>query len=615
MVAREKTLDIDTILVKDDIGVAIAERYQDWETRRQNQLQIWKEILQYVFATDTTQTTNSKLPWSNKTTIPKLCQIRENLFANYMAALFPKRKWWIWEGASTLDEMPDKKEAIEAFIGHVVTRNEFYDTMSRLVYDFIDHGNSFIMVEWQDKTVLTDTKEQVGYVGPIVRRISPLDLVMDPTASDFLSTPKILRSYVSLGALKDIMLKNSVDEDEKLKAEELFKYLKETREAFRGLTSGSLQVKDTIFQIAGFTSFQDYMTSGTAEVLTFYGDFYDSRNDKLYKNHVIMIVDRHKIVYMKPNTSSFGHPPIYHCGWRLRPDNLWAASPLENLVGMQYRIDHLENMKADCFDLIAYPPLLVRGYVEDFEWKPMERIIVGEGASVDMLAPDVQALQADNQIAILEAKMEEMSGSPREAMGFRTPGEKTKYEVQSLENAASRIFQSKIAYFERQIIDNTINALLEMGRRNLQSTTIRFFDDELKIALFKELTLKDITGNGRLRPIAARHFAEQANMVQNLTAFKNSAAGQDPSVRQHFSSIKEAKLWERLLELEDFKLVEPFIQISEQADQQMLANRAQEQVAIKTNTPTGYLPGDYDNETELPPDQGAGIIPGVVPGA
>jgi hypothetical protein len=39
--------------------------------------------------------------------------------------------------------------------------------------------------------------------------------------------------------------------------------------------------------------------------------------------------------------------------------------PLDNLVGMQYRIDHLENLKADVFDLIAFPPLKIKGYVED----------------------------------------------------------------------------------------------------------------------------------------------------------------------------------------------------------------------------------------------------------
>jgi len=52
-------------------------------------------------------------------------------------------------------------------------------------------------------------------------------------------------------------------------------------------------------------------------------------------------------------------------------------------------------------------------------------------------------------------------------MGFRSPGEKTKYEVQRLENASARIFQNKINQFEEQIVEPLLNAMLELARRNL----------------------------------------------------------------------------------------------------------------------------------------------------
>ena len=52
--------------------------------------------------------------------------------------------------------------------------------------------------------------------------------------------------------------------------------------------------------------------------------------------------------------------------------------PLDNLVGMQYRIDHLENLKADVFDQIAYPIIKIRGDVEDFDFEPAARIYMGE---------------------------------------------------------------------------------------------------------------------------------------------------------------------------------------------------------------------------------------------
>jgi len=250
-------------------------------------------------------------------------------------------------------------------------------------------------------------------------------------------------------------------------------------------------------------------------------------------------------------------------------------------------------MKADVFDLIAYPPVKIKGYVEDFTWGPMERIYVGDDGDVELLSPDVNTLNADTQIQILEMKMEEMAGSPREAMGFRTPGEKTKYEVQSLENAASRVFQHKIRHFEDHIIENILNAMLELARRNMTPTTIRAFDDTLKVATFSNLTKYDITGHGRLKPMASRHFAEKAAMLQNLTGFFNSPAGQDEEIKQHFSSIKLAQTMEKLLEIEQFKIVTPFIRISERADQAREQNNNEEQVLMEMQTPSGIAPGDF----------------------
>jgi len=135
-----------------------------------------------------------------------------------------------------------------------------------------------------------------------------------------------------------------------------------------------------------------------------------------------------------------------------------------------------------------------------------------------------------------------MAGAPKEAMGFRTPGEKTKYEVQRLENAASRVFQNKIKQFEEQITERVLNAMLELSRRNLTGVlTIQVFDDELKAASFKALTVEDITGVGRIRPVASRHFAEQAELIQNLTSMAGSPLF--PLVQPHISTVNLAKLF------------------------------------------------------------------------
>lgn len=591
-----KTLDIRALGVNPDrLAYEITRHWVQWNMFRQQKVVEWNEIRRYIYATDTSTTTNSQLPWKNKTTIPKLCQIRDNLYANYMASLFPKRKWLYWEGDKEESEAASKIQSIEGFMEWAIDRSDFKREIGKLVQDYIDYGNCFAMVDWVDNNITLPDRQQVGYVGPVPRRISPLDITFNPIATNFESSPKIIRSMLTVGELKKILEAESTAAD-KQDAKDIFDYLMNIRKNMSVANTGyDLSEKDSYLAVDGFTSWRKYLESSYVEVLTFYGDMYDVDNDVLLENHVITIVDRHKIISKKPNPSFFGTAPIWHAGWRPRQDNLWAMGPLDNLVGMQYRIDHLENLKADLMDLTVFPPLKVKGYVDEFDWGPMEKIFVGDDGDVEMLAPAVQALQVNSEIAQLSATMEEMAGSPKEAMGIRTPGEKTAYEVQRLESAAGRIFQAKISQFEEQIVEYLLNGMLELARRKMGPTVIRSFNDEMKVAEFQQLTAQDITGQGRLRPLAARHFAEKAEVIQNLTQFFSSAIGVDPEVRAHFSSIRLADMIEELLNLEDYRLVEPYIRLSEQADAQRLANSHNEQVNMEAMTPSGMAADDSTN--------------------
>src|SRR5678816_1357626 len=586
-----KTLDLTDVIQPDRLATRITEKWIEWDSMRQLKKNDWEEIRRYVYATSTDQTTNSSLPWKNKTTVPKLCQIRDNLYANYTATLFPQRKWLIWEANEKDSNSVHKRDAITNYMSWVISQPSFKHEMDKIILDYIDFGNCFSTVDWLDERVQReDGSVQSGYIGPVVRRISPLDIVFNPTAENFQSTPKIIKSIISLVELKELLNRMSNDENRE-EYEELFKYLKELRQNAKSFI-GDWQQKDNLYAIDGFTSFRDYLSSDVVEVLTFYGDLYDITDDNLMKNHVITVVDRHKLIGKKPNPSFFGYPPIFHVPWRKKQDNLWGMGPLDNLVGMQYRMDHVENMKADIFDLTTFPVQKVKGFVEDFVWQPGEKIFVSEEGDVEMMVPDVQALQANFEIQNLERLMEEMAGAPREAMGFRTPGEKTKYEVQRLENAAARVFQNKIKQFEEQIVEPLLNAMLEQARRNLTgSLVIKVFDDEFKVASFQDLSVEDITGIGRIKPVAARHFAEQADLIQNLTNLTGSQLW--PVVQPHFSGVKLAKILENIFNLDDYEVVTPYIALAEQADAQRQVQSLQEQLAMEAGTASG-IGEDYD---------------------
>jgi hypothetical protein len=601
-----KVLNLRDLISPDDLGCRIANQFLEWSVLRQPWVQDMEELRKYLFATDTTKTTNSKLPWKNKTTVPKLCQIRDNLEANYMASSFPlsKKNWFQWQGADAISASKDKRNAITQWMTYVTQQPRFKTEMRKCILDYIDYGNAFATVDWLDqRQTLADNTTKVGYIGPTLRRINPLDIVFNPTAPSFIESPKIIRTIMSFGEVK-AMLENMSTDENRDEMKELFNYLKTVRTTIQNNAASGLSNVDAFYNVDGFTSFRAYLNSDYVEVLTFYGDIYDWKSDTFYKNYQIMVVDRHKVIGKKPNPSYFGYPPIFHVGWRARQDNLWSMSPLANLVGMQYRLDHVENLKADVFDLLTFPPLIVKGYVKDFDWKPMERIYVGDDGDVKMLAPPFQILQANTEIAYLMEMMEVMAGAPKEAMGFRSPGEKTKYEVQTLQNAAARIFQAKITQFEECFTEPLLNAQLEMSRRNITAAqVVPVFDEEFDLQVFVSLSAQDITGAGTLKPMGARHFAKQAEMVQNITSFANSKLGMDPAIQVHFSSIGLAKMFEELLDLQDYKLVQPYVRLSEQADAARLQQAHAEQVAMEGKTPAGLTPDDHD------PDLGGNIQP------
>jgi hypothetical protein len=526
------TIDFQYIIGPDNLAVEISNKYTEWSMYRNKKIEQWKELRNYLYATDTTTTSNALLPWSNTTTTPKLTQIMDNLHANYFATLFPQQKWQRWEALDQDSGTETKRSFIQSYMDTKVRQSNFINTASTLLYDFIEYGNCFASVDFQ-RDILTrkDGTSAVNYIGPAITRISPYDIVFNPAAASFKETPKIIRSIKTLGELAKMAKDNP----------EIAPTLQKMLDVRQRVAADTTFEKADGFIADGFSSIQHYYGSNYVEILTFYGDMYDVENKELMEDRIITIVDRAFILDNKENPTELGFAPIFHAGWRTRPDNLYAMGPLDNLVGMQYRIDHLENLKADVFDQIAYPIMKIRGDVEDFDFEPGAKIYLGEEGDVAYLMPDATALQADFQINLLETKMEEMAGAPKSAMGIRTPGEKTAFEVQSLQNSASRIFEHKTAHFERTFLEPILNAMLEIGRQNLNLEEDLMVPSPTGEMIPVRITREDISGNGRIIPVGARHFAERARRVQNLTSLFQIKQS-DPSVAVHLSGKAFAKI-------------------------------------------------------------------------
>ena len=596
--SKQRVQEIQQILDGDSAAAHVANLWSEWNGARSAARSRWKETIGYVYATSTMETTNAQNEHSHSTHIPKITQIHDNLIANYNSALFPNERWMKFVGRSREDASLEKRKAVEAYLRTKHRQSGFQTIMAQLLSDWVLYGNCFAAVTYENSTHENDEGDIIqNYVGPKVYRISPYDIVFNPLSDSFERSPKIVRTVKSVGDF----FRDFEENPELGYSEEVIKRMRETRRKMGQYKDSEID-KAAQLSFDGFGSLSQYIKSGSVEVLELYGDLYDPVEDQFYKNHVITVIDRIWVVRARPMDNWAGRPHIYHCGWRLRPDNLWAMGPLDNLVGMQYLINHLENARADAFDQMLVPTRVITGqvYEDAVPGKPggEYRIPDGQGG-VTNLAPDTTVLNADVQIDMKEAQMEAYAGSPRETMGIRSPGEKTAYEVEVLQNAASRIFQNKIVYFEREFIEKVVNAEVEVARRNLEGADeVQIMDEDFGVQEFLQISREDLTAKGTIVAKGAQHFNRINQLAGSLGNFQNIMMS-DELMAQHFPSKRLARAWEELLGFEDLELYEEFGRLDEQMEQQQLSMAMQEEVqtqqAIQTDVENAEMEEQLDD--------------------
>lgn len=573
---------INNLLQPEGEAKQISQLYRKWKIQMQSKESEWKELRDYLFATDTSTTSNRSSGWKNSTTIPKLAQIRDNLHAHYNDAMFPNDQWLEWFGETEEDVAKEKAESIKAYMKNKTQMGGFRETIDNLLYDYIDTGNVFGQVIWVNDTIKNEEtgEEIINYVGPKLQRISPYDIVFNLAASSFEESPKIVRTLKSIGELqKEIRTRPDLQYSEAIMAKAMDR---------RNNTLSSFSIEDINkaegIAFDGFGSLSEYLQSGLIEILEFKGDLYDIDTNTLQENIIVTVIDRQFTLRSIPNPSWIGRDDMLHVGWRERPDNLWAMGPLDNLVGMQYRLDHLENLKADAFDLSVFPMVAITGAVEPFKWEPKGVIHLPEDGKVDVLNLNPNALSTNNEIGGIMGIMEELAGSPKNALGIRTQGEKTAFEVQTLDNAAQRVFLNKTNKFERRFLEVALNKMLEIAKRNLDTADlIRIMDDDLGVVEFMSIEKEDITAKGKLIPMGARHFAARNQLIQNIMGiFNGPIAG---VIAPHVSSIALAKMIEEAMGLQKFQLISPNIAVAEQAETASQAQQAEQSNEVAATEP------------------------------
>ena len=126
--------------------------------------------------------------------------------------------------------------------------------------------------------------------------------------------------------------------------------------------------------------------------------------------------------------------------------------------------------------------------------------------------------------------------------------------------------------------------MLETARRNLDSTDIlRIANSELGIQEFLAVTREDITANGIIRPVGARHFSKQSQDLQNVMTIFNSPLGQ--MIMPHTSAIGLTDFVNDITGLTGYNIFSPNVAVFEQQELASTQNRVQEEALVRDTTP------------------------------
>ena len=596
-----------TVADVNEVAVRIAEMWEKYNTDRRVALKLGEEARRFLFATDIDATSADALPHKNRTHQPKLTEISDTLQSEYFEASLSMPKFFKYNGESNEDKRNAKN--IESWVRTKLEQRKFRETVGRqLLNDYVTYGNCFASVDY---IVERGDEGEVTYQGPDIRRLSPVDIAFNPRGVTFAKTPKLERSLVHVADLQDLPTAFPNGNFDKAAIK---KAVASRSDHF--VDDWVEIIKERGIEMDGFGSMDEYYKQDLVELIVYRGDVFDPATGKIQRRRVVYVVDKVHVIRNEPTISPMGYDGVHQAGWRIRSDNLWSQGPLDNLVGMQYRVDHLENLKADVFDIIAHPVIKIKGddVIEPAEgYAPGAVYYLGSEAEVEMLVPDTTALNADSQIAQYHALMERFAGVVPEARGVRTPGEKTAFEVDKLDQGATKLFVDKARNFET-MMESLLRETFELMLINYDgSDYVEIFDDVKGEKELKQLALESVKGRGTFTAVGARHWQRRNRMLSEIQNFMQGPF-QDPKVRMHLKGETLARMIERHMDLENDEIIEPFAGVKEDVHAQAIAQAEATQFQEEQASGGGeVLTGDASGTgTEVPPgpeDAEGGAIP------
>jgi len=555
-----------------DKAALITKAWTEWDGAKDPAISKWREVEAYRYATDVSSLPNASGAFTHSTHTPVVASIAQDLEAILLQVVMPHDDWFTFEPMDSEAARIEQRKLIVSYLKNRHALNGYADEVAKLRSDLVTYGNCFSQVYYTDES----QGDKTGYVGAKMRRISPYDIAFDPTGADFKKAPKVIREIITLGELKRRGNDGTLDSA-------VVDKLLTHRGNFSNSDAGD--DKNEQYTPLGFGTYQQYITSGFIELLWFYGSVYDVTTQELHDSRVIVVADQDHVLLDDEIRTVDGNPHIYQSVWQKLPDNLWGMSPLENIIGLNYQVNHRENAKSEALDRLIYPDKVYQGDVEEMfdEETGQVTYLAPEGGGVAELAVNTQFFSFDLHIDRLTHAARGAARLPSDLTGFRSQGEKTLGEVTALTEGGMRGFIDKAADFERSSLENHLKAEIELAHTHFAGAFKVPNKSELGFIEMLNVTKEDLAVNGVLIPRGSRRFARKNQLLASLTQLSATPLAQLAAM--HISGKGAANLIAELLEVQDTGLIEEFAQITEGGEAQQIGNSIEQSNAIAASQP------------------------------
>ena len=336
-----------SLTAAETLATTIAEQFDKFDEARASQLDDIAAVRSAIYDT------GSKNRNKNNFALPDIWELAQTLKSHLIENLYthPEGMFDVSGANFSAQKLANAQKAmLVSYFEKMNVANE----IEKIVDSVVETGEATLLVSWETETkttrraqtleeqIISPTEdgflleEKIVFDGPKVRFIPAQDFVFDPErASRFENSPKIYRTYSTIGEIRSNKLYNLVT-DEKV-------------ENLANLCKPKTRTADLLSEPA-----KKGVKGELLEVLEFWGDI--NIDGKLYENMLVVVAGRKEIIRLEQNP--FITQPFIHASIITDPRTARGVSPLKIALGLSEVSSTILNKQLQALSLIINPPYL-----------------------------------------------------------------------------------------------------------------------------------------------------------------------------------------------------------------------------------------------------------------